>query len=164
MAKFAAKIYKLGINPVVDPPQNILMKLFEQAGRSKGPIPVCGKVNGAAFTQTLVKYQGVWRLYINGKMLKDSGLSVGDTAEIDVEFDLKPRTIAMPGELATALQKNPKAKAAYEKLSSSRQKEILRYLGSLKTQETIDKNVDRVMRHLTGQEVDHVLTRPRTTS
>ncbi|HLA94342.1 MAG TPA: hypothetical protein VK612_01380 [Pyrinomonadaceae bacterium] len=63
MAEFSQKIYKIGINPVVDPPNEILKAIFKQAGRSTGPIPIHGKLNGAEFTQTLVKYKGKWRLY-----------------------------------------------------------------------------------------------------
>ena len=62
MARFSATIYKLGINPVVDPPERVVNAIFKQAGRTKGPIPVCGKVNGAEFHQTLVRYAGDRRL------------------------------------------------------------------------------------------------------
>ncbi len=104
MVKFAATIYKIGINPVVDPPGKVLSALFAQAGKDKGPIPVCGHLNGAEFIQTLVKYRGVWRLYINGEMLKASGLNVGDTANVEIEFDPRPRQTPMPLKFAKALR------------------------------------------------------------
>src|SRR5262245_57771936 len=91
MVKFKGKIYKIGINPVVDPPEKVLKKIFEQAGRSSGPITVRGLLNGTKFIQTLVKYGGVWRLYINGPMLKKSGSALGDTVNIELEFDPTPR-------------------------------------------------------------------------
>ncbi|MEI9935362.1 MAG: hypothetical protein WDM71_11065 [Ferruginibacter sp.] len=43
-----------------------------QAGKDKGHIPVKGKLDGHAFIQTLVKYSGKWRLYLNGPMRKAS--------------------------------------------------------------------------------------------
>jgi hypothetical protein len=73
--------------------------VFAQAGKAKGPIPVRGTVNGADFIQTLIKYQGAWRLYINGQMLKDSGSKVGDTARFEIEFDPRPRDVSMPSHL-----------------------------------------------------------------
>lgn len=148
MVKFSSKIFKLGINPVVDPPDRIMRALFDQAGRSRGPIPVRGRLNGAEFVQTLVKYQGVWRLYINGPMLKASGLSVGELAKIEIEFDLRPRDVPMPEALSIAFRKDKRAKAAFEKLSPSRQKEISRYIGSLKTAESVKRSVDRVIAQL----------------
>lgn len=38
--KFFAKIYKIGINPYVLLPAKTLKKLFEDAGKEKGNIPV----------------------------------------------------------------------------------------------------------------------------
>lgn len=161
MFGFTFKIYKLGINPVVDPPDNVLRALFEQAGRSKGPIPVRGRLNGAEFIQTLVKYGGKWRLYINGQMLKDSGLKVNDTASIEIEFDSRPRIVGLPESLEKALQKDKRAKKAFEELSPSRQKEIMRYLGALKTPASIEKNVERIIKHLRDEKTDaqHALMR-----
>lgn len=154
MIKFSAKIYKIGINPVVDPPEKVLNALFKEAGKSRGPIPVRGKLNAAEFIQTLVKYQGTWRLYINWPMLKDCGLKVGDTAKVEVEFDPRSRDVPMPAKFAAALKKDKHVKTAYAALSPSRQKEILRYLGSLKTEESLDKNIGRVLRHFHGEETD----------
>src|SRR5215204_6244451 len=102
MPRFSKPIYKIGINPVVDPPEAILNTIFAQAGRSKGPIAVRGKLNGAEFIQTLVKFRGAWRLYINGPMLKESGLEVGDIAKVEIEFDPRPRKVSMPAALAAA--------------------------------------------------------------
>ena len=152
MIKFRAEIYKLGINPVVDPPDGVLQQIFEQAGKSKGPIPVRGKVDGADFIQTLVKYQGPWRLYINGEVLNDSGLKVGETARIEIEFDPKSRAVEMPAKLRTALHRDKEAKKAFGALSPSRQKEIFRYINSLRTEESIARNVDKIVRQMKGDE------------
>lgn len=143
-----ASICKLGINPVVDPPDDVLRAIFEQADRSKGPIPVRGLINGAEFIQTLVKYSGKWRLYINGEMLKASGLKVGDTANIDIEYDSRPRTQPVPKEMQRALAASKRAKATFDALTPYRKAEILRYLGSLKTKESITRNVDKLIRRL----------------
>jgi hypothetical protein len=148
MISFRSQIYKLGINPVVDPPDKVLAAVFATAGKSKSPIPVRGRINGREFIQTLVKFRGVWRLYINSPMLKSSELEVGDIADIEIEFDPRPREVAMPPELATALQRNAKARTAFGELTPSRQKEILRYIGSLKSPEAITKNVERVFDQL----------------
>ena len=154
MVSFTSAIYKIGINPVVDPPEKALSAIFHQAGKTRGPIPVRGRLNGADFIQTLVKYKGAWRLYINGPMLKDSGLAVGDVANIEMEFDPRPRDVPVPPALASFLAKDKGARLEFEKLSPSRRKDILKYLGSLKTEASVVKNVERVMRHLRGEETD----------
>ena len=152
MINFTAKIYKIGINPVVDPPDEVLKAVFVQAGKSKGPIPVRGKLNGADFIQTLVKYQGAWRLYINGQMLVDSGLKLGDDASIELEFDPRPREVAMPAKLQAALQCDKEAKKAFGALPPSRQKDIFRYINSLRTEESIARNVEKIIQQMKGDE------------
>src|SRR5688572_4367877 len=120
--KFRAEIFKIGINPVVDVPADVLDLVFEQAGRSKGPIPVHGSLNGAPYVQTLVKYRAAWRLYINGEMLTASGLKVGDMANVEIAYDPHPREVAVPARLKDALSGNEMARSAFEKLTPSRQK------------------------------------------
>lgn len=146
---------------MVDPPDYVRDVIFKQAGRSKGPIPVCGTVNGAEFIQTLVKYQGAWRLYINAEMLKASGTELGETIDIEMEYDPRPRETPVPQKLAKALKKDKTARAAFERLSASRQKEICRYIGLLKSEESIDRNVERVIKHLRGEDAPtlHALMR-----
>ena len=125
--------------------------IFAEAGKSAGPIPVRGKLEGADFTQTLVKYRAAWRLYINGPMLKASRSKVGDTVKIEIEFDPEPREVPFPKRLADAFNRDAIAKAAFGKLSPSRRKEILKYLVSLKTEASIERNVERVLNNLRGE-------------
>jgi hypothetical protein len=153
MQKFKRIIHKIGINPVIDPPEAVLKKIFERAGRTKGPIPVCGRLNGAEFVQTLIKYGGAWRLYINGQMLRSSGSKVGDIVNIEIDFDPESREISMPPKLRIALSKDKNAKTEFNKLPPSRKREIFRYLSSLKTAESVDRNVERVLLHLNDQDV-----------
>ena len=157
MESFTAKIYKLGINPAVDPPVEVLASLFENSGKEKGPIPVRGKINGADFTQTLVKFQGGWRLYVNGEMLRSSGSKVGDEIEVEIEFDPRPREVAMPVRLRNALKFDKKAKIAFAELTPSRQKEIFKYINSLRTEESIARNVEKILQQLKGTIVEKPL-------
>ena len=164
IVEFASQIYKMGINPVVDPPDEALSRLFEQAGRSQGPVPVRGRLNGAEFIQTLVKYRGVWRLYVNGQMLKTSGLKVGDTGVFEIEFDPRPREIPVPPKFAAALSLDRSAKSEFDGLTPGRQREILRYLGSLKTQASLERNIERILHHLRGENTDAlhaVMSKPK---
>jgi len=132
-------------------PVDILNILFKQAGKTKGPIPVRGTLNGKRFKQTLVKYQGAWRLYLNTQMRQDAGIDVGDDATVDLEFDPEPRIVPIHPKFARALLKNKEGKAAFEKLAPSRQREILRYLNSMKTEESLVRNIEKVVQYLSGE-------------
>src|SRR5881394_3788963 len=111
------------------------------AGRDKGPIAIKITLSGVAFIQTLVKYSGKWRLYLNTPMRKAAGIDVGDIANVKIAFDPKPRVIAMHPKLTQALKQNKKAKETFEKLPPYRQKEIVRYISFMKSEETLVKNV-----------------------
>ena len=149
---FTAKIGIIGINPFVFVPEKILNTIFKQAKKDKGAIPIKGTINQKPFKQTLVKYSGAWRLYVNTSMLKNSPKRIGEIIELTVEFDPEERTIPMHPKLQKALNKNQKAKTVFEKLSPSRQKEIVRYINFLKTESSVDKNIARVIQFLGGKE------------
>ena len=133
-------------------PVAVLKEIFKKANKDKGPIPVRGELNGHAFIQTLVKYSGKWRLYLNGPMRKAAGIDVGDRAEVKLKFDPETREIVAHPKLKAALEKNKKAMAAFSKLPPSRQKEILRYIGFLRTEESIERNIKRAIAFLSGKE------------
>lgn len=151
MKSFSAKILKIGINPYVLLPAPVLNYLFKKSGKSKGPIPVKGTLNGKKYTQTLVKYNGKWRLYLNMPMREAAGIDVGDFADVKVEFDPAPRIIPVHPKLKKALTENKQANTAFEKLPPSRQKEIIRYIGFLKSEESVERNIEKAMKHLIGK-------------
>jgi uncharacterized protein YdeI (YjbR/CyaY-like superfamily) len=84
-------------------------------------------------------------------MLKISKRKVGDTIVLDLEYDPTERIFPIPTKFKTALNKDREAKKVFEELSPSRQKEINRYIGSLKGEEAIERNVDRVIQFLHGK-------------
>lgn len=153
MLSFESVIEIIGINPHVIPPADILGELFETAGRSKGKIQVRMRVDkGSFFPQTLVKYAGEWRLYLNGPMREEAGKDVGDPVFIEMEFDPSDRALIPHPRLAEALRLNSGANEVFESLSPSLQQEIIRYISRLKSEESIDRNVDRAIRFLLGKE------------
>jgi hypothetical protein len=149
---FSDKIKIIGINPYIVPPAKVLETIFKEAGKEKGAIPVKGTLNGKPFTQTLVKYSGKWRLYLNGPMREAAGIDVEDLAKVKIWFDPADRTVPVPPKLKTALNKNKAAKKVFENLSPSRQKEISRYITKLRSEEAIEKNIKRALGFLSGKE------------
>ena len=87
-------------------------------------------------------------------MRRAANVDVGDQVTVKVQFDHAPRPVPMPPEFELALSKNKQAKEAFEKLSPSRQKEILRYLNSLKQPKTLERNIEMVMGLLQGEPVE----------
>jgi hypothetical protein len=143
--RFEAVVYKLGINPCVDIPEEV-----SEAFGIRGYVPVKGSLNGHAVRANLVpKGGGRHRLYLNGEMRARANVGVGDRVELVLEHDPLPRPdIPVPEALARAFEENPAAKNAFHSLTPSRQKEILSYLNYLKRPDSIQRNVDKVIQML----------------
>ena len=149
---FSARLDIIGINPFVFVPQPVLDRLFVVAGRDKGPVPVHGTLNGVSYQQTLVRYAGAWRLYINTSMLPDSPRRVGETVDVCIDFDPRDRTLPMHPWLADALRNDAAADMAFAGLAPSLQQEVIRYLTNLKTEASVRRNVQRAMAWLKGEQ------------
>lgn len=152
MYRFKARIEIIVGNPYVLLPPAILNKIMDQANKRKGHIPVKGTINGKPYQQTLVKYSGDWRLYINMIMLKNSPKRIGEEIDVEIKYDPSDRTIDPHPKIIKALSKNEEANSVFTKLSPSRQKEIVRYISLLKTEKSVDKNIKRMINFLLGKE------------
>lgn len=150
MPSFSATLEIIGINPFVFVPPALLKRIFLAAGKDKGAIPIRGMVNKKPYTQTLMKYRGHWRLYINTTMLKDAPKRIGEKIKVTVVYDPADRTVPMHPDLKAALQKNARARKVFETQTPSRQKEINRYLHALKSEESLKRNVKRAVDFLSG--------------
>jgi hypothetical protein len=151
MREFKTEILLIGINPYTLVPEPVLQEIFMQAAKAKSPIPVKGTLNGIPFIQTLVKFRGKWRLYLNNPMRKSVNGMVGDIVKIKLRFDPTPGFIHTHPDLADALAKNQQADSGYQLLSASRKKEINLYLHHLKNNNTLSKNIEKLIRHLSEQ-------------
>ncbi|WP_090022021.1 YdeI/OmpD-associated family protein [Chryseobacterium oleae] len=150
-SSFTALLEIIGINPFVFVPDEILNEIFKAAGKDKSPIPVKGTVNGKEFQQNLMKYLGEWRLYVNLLMLKNSPKRIGETLEIVLEFDESDRRISIHPRLDEAIKGSPIATRNFENLIPSRRNELIRYINNLKTEASIERNIEKIMRHLHGE-------------
>ncbi|RQO40857.1 hypothetical protein DBR39_07945 [Chryseobacterium sp. KBW03] len=150
-SSFTATLDIIGINPFVFVPEDILDKIFDESGRNKSPIPVKGTVNGKEFTQNLMKYLGEWRLYINLMMLKNSPKRIGEIIEVVLEYDDSDRSIPIHPQLEKSIRESALAAKNFENLIPSRRHELIRYINNLKTEASIQRNIEKIMKHLHGE-------------
>lgn len=129
---FKAELQIVGINPYVFLPEDILLAVFIQAGRNKSPIPVSGTVNGKPYRQTLVRYQGARRLYINLLMLDKSPKRIGEIIEVGIAYDPIARAFTAHPALTKALERHVQAKDVFDGLTPSLKNEIIKYINNLK--------------------------------
>ena len=151
---FKAKIEIRGINRyvLVSPARAERIK----AGWKK-PMPVLVRVNGqpdpAWRVNMMPAGDGSFYLYLDGVVRKASGTDVGDMVAVSVVFDAAykggPQHEMLP-EFAARLDENPSARARWDGLTASLQKEILRSLANLKSDAARQRNVERAVAVLGG--------------
>jgi len=152
--RFRAKIEIKGINPYV------LVSAARAARLRKGwrkPLPVRVRVNGKPENAWRINMipagDGSFYLYLHAEVRRASRTKEGDVVAVELEFDEEYRsgpTHPMPEWFSDALGENPRAKKAWSELIPSRQKEILRYMSSLKTPEARERNLQRALSVLSG--------------
>ncbi len=147
---FTATLKILGVNPYVSLPEQVLASVLVAAGAHHGKIPVQGTVNGKHYTQTLVRYAGEWRLYVNMKMLNDSPRRIGERLDLEIALDPRDRSLPLHPEFERALLSDEEAARAFAALPPSRRHELNRYICKLKSDERRSVNVLRAIAHLKG--------------
>ncbi len=152
MKTFKATIQIIGINPYVLVPSSVLDYLLKKFGRPKGQVPVLLTIHKTEFDQMLVRYAGEWRLYLNTPMRKAAGKEVGDEISISIKYDHEERITPMHPKLQQALREHKEAKQKFDSLPPSRQKEIARYINNLKSEEAIQRNIEKAIQFLAGRQ------------
>ena len=123
------------------------------------PMPVLVQINGQPSPPWHINMMpigdGSFYLYLHGDVRKASQTKVGDSVTVDVHFDKSYHNgpqHPMPEWFKAPLSANQKAQAAWDALTPSRQKEILRYFSWLKSDETKQRNVEQALFVLSGHE------------
>ncbi len=147
---FKAKIYKTGINWCVDVPVEISQKMVPD----KGYIKIKGQINNFDFTKTLVPVRNApYRLFVNLTMMKGGRTALGEVASFKIEQD-KTKIIKeypIPNLLSEILDQS-RLTEDFNNLTSSRKKDILKYLSYVKTDETLRKNIGKLIKQLKNKE------------
>lgn len=138
------------INPCVVVPASIVVALRAESGKNQS-LPVRATVQGKPFRANVMRYLGAWRLYLNGTIRKATGVDTGDRVSVTLGHDPTPRREKVPKVFAAALARDAKARKAFQALVPSRQKELLRYLNNLKREESVQRNLSKMLRYLKGQ-------------
>jgi hypothetical protein len=138
---FSAKIHKLGINPCVDVPEDVVKSLLQLANKKAAPVQVKVDLEGTAFNANVVRYSGSWRLYLNALARKTANRDVGDTVRISLNYDPAPRMPPMPEAFRQALRDDKELQKAWRLRPSAKRREILQELNNSKTDAELTKDI-----------------------
>jgi uncharacterized protein YdeI (YjbR/CyaY-like superfamily) len=107
----------------------------EGLGAGKRPA-VNVTINGHSYGSSIASMDGRFMLGVSAENREKARVAAGDVIDVDVEVDTAPRVITVPKDLATALRKDPKAKATFDALSYSNRRWHVESIEGAKTEET----------------------------
>ena len=122
-------------------------EVVESFAAGKRP-PVTITVNGHTWKSRVAIMRGRYLLGLSNANRRAAGLQVGDEVEVDLELDTEPREVLAPPDFTSALEADPRAQAAYERLSYSHKREHVRAIESAKKPETRARRIAKALEQL----------------
>ena len=119
-------------------------------GEGAKRFPVVATVNGHTWRTSVVRMGGEYLVGLNREVREAAGVQAGDTIELELELDTKPREVEVPPALGAALAADNEARAAYEKLSYTHRKEYARWVADAKRDETRERRIAKTIEELRG--------------
>lgn len=121
-------------------------------GSSKRPA-VHATINGYTYRSTVARMGGAFMLPISADVRGHADVAAGDEIDVALELDTEPRTVAVPPDLAAALDRDPDARRAFDSRSYSRQlREVLAVEGA-KTPATRQRRIESTLAALRSEAV-----------
>jgi len=118
-----------------------VMRVFGTRAR----VPVRGTINGSPFRSSLMPMGGCHGMAVNKTIRDGAGIKAGDTVSVVMERDDAERSVEVPPALKKELAKTKTAKANWEKLSFTNQKEIALSISGAKQEETRERRLAKAM-------------------
>ena len=142
--KFTANIHQMGNNTGIDVPTEVRDAL---AG-GKNPL-VRVTLAGHTWGSKIATMGDRLLIGVSADIRKITGVKGGETHEVEVLLDDKPRIVEAPGDLQAALDADPVAKAAWDKLAPSHKKAHVTAIEGAKAPETRLRRVQKAVEMLT---------------
>jgi hypothetical protein len=99
--------------------------VVDALGAGKKP-PVRVTIGGHTYRSTVAVRGGRYLLPLSAENRAGAGVAAGDEVDVDVELDDEPREVAVPADLAAALEGDDAARKTFEGLPySHRQRHVL---------------------------------------
>ena len=133
----------------VEPPEpmrglEVPEELVEALGGGKRP-RVTITINGHSWRSMVAIMRGRNLIGLSNANRKASGVVTGDRVEVELELDLEPRVVVVPADLATALDAEPLARSAFDRLTDSQKSQHLRLIESAKKPDTRGRRIEKTL-------------------
>jgi hypothetical protein len=115
-------------------------------GRARAPVR--GTINGHPFRSTVAVYGGRYYLPVRRALREAAGVAAGEVVVVELESDDQPRTVDPPEDLAAALAGDAEARAAFDGLSFTHQREYAEWVAEARRAETRRRRVEQAVQML----------------
>ena len=124
-------------------------EVVEELGAGKKP-PVTVAIGDYRYRSSIASRGGQYLISLSAEHRAGAGVAAGQEIEVDVELDTAPREVAIPADLAEALDAAPEADAAFRALSYSRRLQHVLSVDGAKMEETRRRRIEKVLEALGG--------------
>jgi hypothetical protein len=123
--------------------------IVEDMGAGKRP-PVQVTINGHTYRSTVAVMGGVFMVGVSAEHRAAAGVAAGEEIDVDLILDTEPRTVEVPEDFAAALAAAPGARARFDRMPYSHQKEHVRAIVEAKKPETRERRIAKAIEALSG--------------
>jgi len=113
-------------------------------------VAVRGTINDYPYHSSAMRLGDGSYYMVVSKAIRDAiSVTRGDRVRVTMEIDPEARTVAVPDDLNAALDAHAEARARFDKLSYSHQKEYVEWIESAKKEETRQKRITSAIEKIT---------------
>lgn len=123
----------------------------EEVFGTKARVPVRGTINGFPYRSSIMNMGGGHLMVVNKKTREGAKVKGGEIINVVMERDEEPRIVTPPADFAKALKADKDAKAAWDKLSYTHQKEYVQAIEEAKKTETRVRRIEKAITQLSAK-------------
>lgn len=102
-------------------------------------------INGHTYRSSVATVDGRAMVGVNEAVRAASGVAGGDEIDVDIKLDTAPREVAVPADLAAALDRNPTARQTFDGTNYSNQRFWAESVEGAKTEETRQRRIEKAI-------------------
>ena len=144
--RFPTTVEPAGNATGIEVPAEIVTAL----GAGKRP-KVAITINGHTWRSRVASMGGRFIVGISAANRAACGIAEGDSVEADVQLDTEPRVVAEPPDLAEALDGDPQARAAFDRLAYGLKRKHVQAIQDAKTPQTRQRRITKLIATIGGQ-------------
>ncbi len=103
--------------------------------------PVTVTIKGYTYRSTIAVLGGAYMVGVSAENRAAAGVAGGEEVDVEIAVDTAPRVVEVPAELAAALDAEPAARAAFERLSNSNKGWHVSQVTGAKSDETRQRRI-----------------------